>query len=137
MGLKYNATAANAANFLIKVGEKLEKVGNVPDIDLFALFIDETTTAVLKRRCPTMTEHRDAGTTEVRTGSTSVPYTSSDELKSAVNIKGGFYGDVLYGDAVMEYNANSEEIYRNIGLRQAYDGVTASKGTGSCFQVAW
>ena len=132
----FTATTADP-DFVIKVGEKLNKVGNVPDIDLFALFIAEQTNAVVQRRCPTMTEGRDAGTDRVRTGSTSTPYTTSDALKSAVNIKKGVYGDVLYGNSIDELNANSETITRNIGLTSAYDGVTASRGPGSCFQTAW
>ena len=136
--------------FTIFVGEKLldattETGGRIPDIDNFALFIDDDRVATLRRRCPTLTFDRDEGTRRTMF-IPRIPYANGAEELSTFPIPFEYstpglipmpyqqygYGNVLYGKDVMETSEVSTLESRSINLDRAYDGMTGSRGHQTC-----
>ena len=131
--------------FEIFVGEKLLAAGNTPDIDNYALFIDDSRQARLQRRCPTLTMDRDDGTRKVMKMPRSLYAIGAEEgdqpyLMSTADIvfqpyMNNAYGWVNHGINVPETTEQMTTRTRSIRLEHAYDGVSASRGHRSCFGV--
>ena len=131
----------NDDHFVIVAGEKLLKSGNRPDIDPFALFVEDGLNAVIFRRCPTLTQSRDAGTEKV-TSLAGYPYGITAEVKGVTDNTGqvpvsqvfGKIEEVIYGTKLYEITEGMVPLSRNIELRTAYDGASASYPPGgTCF----
>ena len=127
------------AKFSLVVGEKLFRDGNRPDIDPFALFVDDSTKAQLFRRCPTLTATRDDGTKKAGS-SLRHPFGISAELAGETNDLGqslysnvkGTVKPVVFGVDLPELTESSQVNVRTLELNSAYDGATASRSSG-CF----
>lgn len=126
--------------FSLVVGEKLLKNGNRPNIDPFALFVDDNTQAQLFRRCPTRTADRDEGTRKAATHlrypfgiSAQIAGETDETGKSSESYVKGKIETVIYGVGIPELTESNEPLVRSVQLQNAYDGKTAS-GAGGCFE---
>jgi len=139
-----------ARPFQIFAGEKLldgttNTGGRIPDVDNFALFIDDQREARLRRRCPTLTFDRDEGTRRTmllprslyaigaEEGDQPTGYSTPNIVSQPYFSYG--YGYVSYGKNLPETTDIFTILERSINPDRAYDGMTASRGARSCFTV--